>query len=490
VKYCVPTMRTLGGIFLLLVACTDPPEPNAETVFGPALPDREQQGSTILGGLDSLVTTGDLFHVGSKATLSAAQGNLEVDVGLVEGQLRIRIGNTTHTGLSEVFRDMVFTGSDGKPLRIVGMAPASGDHPIRYFLLHGEGTGIDDPCDGEGAVPQPGRYTIDAKHVVDAEAITFSCEKGEVYKCNRFGYGIDDASDTVEHQYHQTCIYVTGARYCADRRSFTREGTEIAFFDRDGVRAIFPPQRPLLQPPQPAETWSRWILNTWPPPYDEFYVEAAWRHNKPPVCLAKDRWASLPRDPCDGALPDPRVDATAQYCESIIHGDTNVLDPDIIIVNTSRFNDIAIDIWGNVNGELLSTTRGQVDEHASFTQPQVVPPFNSNMPFVGHSGVLLRVPTQDMIDRGIAMQLLQVHCIPYTTRCVVTIPSPPFVPPLYVPRAVGANEGYVFVTKQPGTALLKLWHNPTTQDWVSAITRPTPGHNRQSDLGWIYTGAN
>jgi hypothetical protein len=453
------------GFLIVLAACGSIDQtPEADAVFGPPVDDREQQGTTILGGLDTVGTIGAEYvpyYVGQKAVV----GIEELDVTVVDGQLVI--GTDIYNQSPSDFDGMTFTGFDGKHLKVTEAAASPTSEPIRA-RYHLELDGVD-PCNGEYAIPVSGKYSIDARHQQQASAITFSCEKGEVYKCHDFGYGADGNPTSIKGKLHQACVYMAGARYCTDRRSFTREKTEISMFDRYGIREKFPTLK------QPQESWSPWTLTTWPSPYDDFWIEAAWRADGTPICLAQSRWASLEPDPCNGALPDPRTVPGAKYCEEKVHEGT--LTPnDVLIVNLMRVNDARFDMWRAASGDLLATSRGFVDEDPA--GPTLTRPFGSNMTFVRKVGVLLRVPTDEMLGN---VTLLSMYCKPMSNDCAVSATEPPGHT-----NDRGA-EGYVFNTEQPGTARLWLWKN-AADDYVSAIARPGLFYTKasQTALGWIY----
>jgi hypothetical protein len=459
-------------LLVILVACASPatesPEEVDGVVYGLPLPDRENQGRTLLGDLDDLAGTAEHYYVSGNAR--DAIGN-SVTVTVAGAALRVQRGATEFTDADPRMVGIMFDGSDGKTVTITNVAPANAEEPTRYFLSH-NGT---DPCNGEGAIALAGRVTIDARHDASNGDITFSCEKGVAYKCTKWKYIATDDPTSVAWELQQACMYMAGARYCADRQTFTREGTQVAMFDRPGVRVKFPPDW------NPPATWTPWDLMTWPPPHDEFYVEAAWRANGPPRCLSRYRWASLPTAPCGPALPDPRVDIGAQYCEEMIH--EGALTPgDIIIVNTSLVNDVALDIWATATGDLLGTVRGFRDEDAGGASSR--PPF-PGMTYVGHSGVMLRALTSELDPADLVRA--DLLCVPKTNKCVV---APPGTLPAFNGHTDNRGpEGYLFIRQRPGTELLSLWYDAANNDYVSATTRPGASYTDVAPLGWILKRA-
>lgn len=466
VKHPAPMRHPV--ILVLLVACgsiEQPPE--VEPIFGPPLDDREVQGTTILGGLDTVGMIGAEtapYYVG----LEALVGTEPLGVTVVDGQLVV--GGELYNASPSDFDGMTLTGFDGRKLAVTEALPAaSGERIQARYRLDLEGV---DPCNGEYAIPVSGTYSVDARYQ-SAAAITFSCEKGEVYKCHNFGYPAGDPA-TTKGQLHQACVYMAGARYCSDRRSFTREGTQIAMFDRPGARLKFPPDWTGM--PRPATPWTPWVLSAWPSQYDEFWIEAAWRADGTALCLARSRWASLEEDPCDGALPDPRVVPGANYCEDLF-GEGMVTPPEAWIVNTSRVNDARFDMWRASSGDLFATSRGFKDDDASV--PMETKPFGAaGMTYVGEVGILLRVPTQEMLPDVVQVN---TYCKTNSNDCVVSTTPPPMHP-----NNRGA-EGYLFTKKQPNTAELWLWKN-AANDYVSAITKPGILFSKVAGpaLGWIF----
>lgn len=458
-------MRLSVAFLVLLSACGAEPATTPDPVLGPPLPGRENQGRTILGGLDTI--TSEPYWVSSHAKLATGD---PVSVRVAGSELVVQHGPNVYAGTDPEIIGLSFDGVDGRELRIVNIV-ATPNAPLRYYLAH-DGA---DPCGGEGAVAFAGRFDVDARHHAPANDLSFACESGEAYKCTDWGYIAGDDPASQAWGLHGACTYMAGARYCADRTSFTREGTQVAMFDVADIRVAFPPDW------TPPMTWTPWTLASWPPPPDEFYIEAAWRADAPPICLSKARWASLPLDPCGTELPDPRSDPDAHYCEELA-SEGRLTPNDVLLVNTSLYNDLPFDIWRGETGDLLGTIRGFHDADADHPHPQ--PPY-PRMEYVGHSGVLLRALTSELDVTDLVR--LNQYCVPETNKCVVT--SAGSLPPTTSHTADRGPEGYVFVTERPRTRLLKLWYRAATDDYVSAIGRPGPAYVSVAELGYILQRA-
>jgi hypothetical protein len=444
-------MKLLIALFLLASACIAE-DPDVVPAYGPAIPGHEMQGEHLLGGLDDYPVDGESFVVSKHGN----RGLANVSVAVVGAELQ------TSDGLTPI--GIALPTPDGNTLHIVNVLAKSGDEPTRYLLGLTIGADTFDPCGGEAAIPIAGHFSATDEHLEPDDDLTFSCERGVAYKCRKWGYiaGSDPQSD--EWDVNQACVYMAKASYCLDGISSTREGTQIGMFDRAGIRAGFP-QLPM--------TWEPWTLDTWPPPHGEFYVEAAWRSDDLPLCLSKARWASLPESPCGPALPDPRNDPGAKYCEELI-AEGLIVQSGIDIINVSLFNDLPLDQWRTPAGDRVSTTRGFYDPSGGTIRPA------AGMTYVGPSGVLLRERTAELDVSTV--EEVHLYCTNATWQsCVVTtVPTKPSTH-----KTDRGIEGFVFKTSGPGRIALKLYNKASTGDYVTATTSPGFGYGPGTTIGYV-----
>src|SRR5690349_4529389 len=139
-------MKNALAFMLLLAACVDA-DPDVVPAYGPAIPEHENQGQHLLGGLDDYPVDGESFVV----SRNGKRGTQNMSVG-VDGALL-----TTSDGLSPVGVTLQTPHND--TLQIVGILPADAEELLRYQLtLSIAGGAPFDPCDGEGAIPIAGHY--------------------------------------------------------------------------------------------------------------------------------------------------------------------------------------------------------------------------------------------------------------------------------------------------------------------------------------------
>jgi hypothetical protein len=454
---------------LLVLGCVvagDPPVgaigpigPDPAVVAGDPLGGRENQGRHLLGALDDLAGATDHLWFADRATRQGRTGVISVQV--TGATLTATEGPQSYSGADPRLVGLRFGGSDGSEVEISAAEPATLDAPIRYRLLRRVGAGAwTDPCAGEAAVPLAGRYDLAARHQAPAGDLSFACERGVAYKCTAWGYLAGADTTARAWDLHQACTRMANADYCANGGTNTHEGTYVGMFDADGVRTAFPP------------TWADWRLTTWLPARGEFFVEASWRPDAPPRCLSKARWASMPLGGlCGDDLPDPRVEPSAAYCEDL--SDDELVAGDVLIVNTSMFNDLPLVTWRGPTGDLVSTVRGLYDPPAA-TQP----PFPAST-YIGATGVLLRALTAELDPADLVE--VRMFCVGATSRCVVTTLA---TRPASHTVDRGA-EGYVFrVQAGDATSPLVLYHHPLTGDHVTSTTAPA-GYTAGPVVGWI-----
>lgn len=86
------------------------------------------------------------------------------------------------------------------------------------------------------AIPLQGSWDASRQHIANDE-ITFACINGALGKCVRWGYKPWKTVQGVSlADYHQACVHMTGADYCGDGRSHTRDGTFIDLYDNLGIQ--------------------------------------------------------------------------------------------------------------------------------------------------------------------------------------------------------------------------------------------------------------
>jgi len=191
----------------------------------------------------------------------------------------------------------------------------------RYQVQQPESDGWVDLCaaDDDGApaaIPVQGWWDESGMVHYDADSFTFSCRRGVISKCYRWGYrawdtafdnGLPGNPALSMRQAHQACTRMARADYCGDGRSFTYNGTIINLWD------IFKPQVQVRDPMASTE------LN--------LTFEAGWSEHGA-VCLSHARWDNAPPEIFDpvacpllfdkGGLVTPRVCDTEE--QAIVFG--------------------------------------------------------------------------------------------------------------------------------------------------------------------------
>lgn len=109
-------------------------------------------------------------------------------------------------------------------------------YDLELIDLHGTVVKFCPP--GEKAYALAGVWAPDGTHTPSTTQFTFACTGGTIAKCTRWGYRpfgsaqlSDNATTRPLADYHQACIRAAMADYCADGRSFTRDGTQIEIYD-------------------------------------------------------------------------------------------------------------------------------------------------------------------------------------------------------------------------------------------------------------------
>lgn len=455
-------MRLTAMILIIpLFACAEPEPTASVTAYGPALYDRENQGRYLLGaGIDALPrVAGNYYSVSTVAT----RGTMAVPTSV--------IGSRVDTGGNGTVLGLTFTGAGGSgSLQVVGIHAATAGARERYDL-HYRATSTATPvdvCPTSGAIAFTGRFERNGAHVGVPGQLTFSCLTGVASKCVDWGYeppAFDGPGQDL-WDVHEACTQMASATYCGNRVSYTREGTSIEIMDVLAIQNPIPPDR-LVAP----TSWHAWMLplNQWPPARGTYYAEAIWPAEGPALCLSRTRWASLPLDPCVGALPDPRVDPNGRYCEDIPDDELELIDG--LVWNNSLVNDLPFHTWSN-GGDLVTTVRGF---HDGVREKPPTP----GMTYVSTAGFLLREKTLELTTKN--LQELRYFCEPGTTRCVTTT-----VAPAGYTLDLGF-EGYVLkidAALPAGTIPLDLYQHGT--DYVTATRSPGRNYTRLRTIGHIF----
>jgi hypothetical protein len=186
------------------------------------------------------------------------------------------------------------------------------------------------------AIATTGWWDQTASRQEDPDLFTFSCRKGVITKCYRWGYrpwvpeqspgvmGHSSSEAALQHakDLHYSCTRMARADYCGDGRSFTVTDTLINIFDDDGVQ-----------------------LRSDAPP--DFFFEAGWVTTGA-TCLNHKRWDFAPDsvkyENCPNLydvnqLPDGTIELIPRMCDSA--GEARAKNP-----VTSLFNESQTHFWG------------------------------------------------------------------------------------------------------------------------------------------------
>lgn len=449
----------LGVPALLLSACGVEPldpgdgplaDPGQETieeapiptpVQGPPRQGMEMQCPWLLGEeLDALPgSTGRHLSVLATArTLSGAPRNVRI-VG----------GAGLHVvGSNAVADDLVFDGVAGGQLKIDISRSFPGLTYYRLWHRAVSGGPWVEQCGGDEALALHGSFTTTGLHEPTTGQISFACKISGAFKCTDWGYRAGTNPDVEMWDIHQACTRMTRADYCADGTSHTEEGTRLVIFDEVGVN------------PEPPMAF--YGVDSWPPPPYRFYFEAGWRpDDEPPVCLSKLRWSNMPIGGlCPTVLPDPRVDASAEFCDDMATSaeQLSVLF-DTKLFNASLYNTLPTHVWRD-GSDFVSTLDGY------YTDPAVTPPLApyrnlGNFQWVAADATLLRslpqgISTTDVIDVDLYSD--------GTDRVYLPVTATALVPPTF--RSMGWR-GMAYDAAREGTAPLVLYRHDTTGDHIT-----------------------
>jgi hypothetical protein len=401
-------------------AAPDPSELEHLSLAGPETPGEEgdityerEQGRYILGSFaDGLAVNGIHYRIPedqsyAKLGMPAKQYELSVNeagaLGINGTHLVAQEGLLSHTGTDDFFDGKILKSPMGR-LRIRGTAEAVGFTGITstvyfldYELVTPEGTDWVDYCGaaGGGAIPISGYYDSRRVHR-PGPWITFACKDGVARKCNSWGYIAGNKYQDDNWDFHQACTGMANASYCGDGVPKTREKTPIKM--RDAVPGYgnddpydFDHPDPLPTDPDPL-----------PGDPDTYYIEAAWKRNGRPFCLARVRWQALAPNECGTDLDDlhdPRYSThdDAQFCDQWSIAQL-LTQPDVVLVNGSKMMDAALHTWSN-GTDVVTTIRGYFidrndngipDSSSSDPLLRSIPPFPGYTTHVGIEGMVLR----------------------------------------------------------------------------------------------------
>jgi hypothetical protein len=432
----------------------------------------QTQGPLLLGAHFELVRQ-DLdptYHVSITAEAVTATGEA-VQVGF-DGGAALRAG--THRGADPYFEGMVLTASEGTQLRL---HVSRGGYDLALYKVERLAPGGWVPlCTSETgemveAVPLAGRWRRDGSHEEAGDRFSLACEGSAAFKCTLWGYLAGTDRSALGWRSHQACTRMARADYCATGHTHTREGTHIQIFDFVGVSSA---------PPVPFEG-----VQEWPPPPTKLYFEAAWRDGAQSArCLSRLRWQSLPLGPlCEhGELSrDPRVDTGARFCDDLAFPAPGADPAGALLFNTSGYSALAMHVWQS-GTDMVSTVRGLYD------RPVKVPFADPDMRYVRRDGMVLR--SLDTVD---ASQYVELHAyLKAGDRVISTQPPAPGYQTH--PDARNYLEGYARRTlpddpeAQKKFVALKLYVEPTTGDYASAVDPPAATYVEQATIGYVVRG--
>ncbi len=429
--------------FLVLMGCTDGPELDASDQAAIGLPGggevpdegsivaEHEQGKFILGSApDTELFDGAAhYHVLPDPVDPGHQGyTIKVTSEKDGANLRANPtgGGASHVGDDGWFVGLVLRGAGGGQIRIEAATQRGTSSSTTYILKHRSSTlqpwaSADYYCGGPdvGAVALKGWYDRRRIHH-DDDTITFSCDDGVATKCVDWEYipgDLGESADPINSpngwDRHQACTAAANADYCRRGESLTRELTPILI--RDYVAGAAPPPQgslgpdgvvlPLVHPVQfPGEP-------------DRYYIEAAWRpRGLPPICISRQRWTSLPLDPCAPTGPgptdpdapeklrDPRVDPTAQTCEDFTF--EQLRKAGALIINASKMMDAPLYRWSNPDPQardVVTTMRGFPAAGAAEVEPFGAAAGYTD--YLGPEGMILRNLTGKLDDGADLVEL-------------------------------------------------------------------------------------
>jgi hypothetical protein len=336
--YAVPTGQITGG-------------PNGDCdIEGPVLCEVTHQGRTLTGGIAvsftlqsaywqpgtpslPLDTTKNVdwrgfdFRVGGRRLLSGELKGLSFPIAGTTGFFTVRQAFTDN---AQHGRYLVGYSTNGGPL-----VPLCAANDTAYVI--------------------PGNIFSSIYHDSSTTA-SFVCHNSAAGKAVAFGYSPRGFLGAIQGNFFLAATRMARADYCGSNMTRTVDGTNLMFYDLDGL--VNRADRTPTAPPSPRD-----VL-----PY---YFEAAWRDGlrTTVLCMSKLRWQILPpRNFCGLRLPDPRLyhDHETQFCEdlgqfstagSFTHGLQILRNKGALVFSSSQFNDIGLWIWHS-GLSTITTTRG------------------------------------------------------------------------------------------------------------------------------------
>lgn len=464
-------MRTprLLLISIVLAGCTAAPGDDGHGLLAAPLPDMEAQGQDLLG----LTLDGRGHEAGYHINMSTDARTADGRAVRVEfaGSAALRSGD--HRGADPFFNGLVVIGSEGARIRLT---VSRGGYDVAFYkleLLNSNSGAPVDLCPGGDAVPLAGKWQRSGFHEAAPDRFSFACTGAVAYKCTAWGYLAGSDPSSLGWRAHQACTRMARGDYCANGQTHTRDGTLIGIYDFARVAA-----RPKLRFDG---------VESWPPPKDQFYFEAAWSDGAHPVkCLSRLRWQSLPLGPLCGdrgpdttdELPDPRTDTTARFCEDLEWPEPGSEPEGALLFNESRYNDLALHVWHD-GDDYVTTVRGLYDPPQSRQPFELAGIYTHVQPDVvaQPDALLLRVLRQGADPADFE----EVHVYTRAGDKVVAGISHP--PPGF---AIGVPEGYVRIRNIPSAAVpFKMYRHATTGDYLSMAGTPPVGYELQWTIGFV-----
>jgi hypothetical protein len=445
-----------------LAACgADAPGDDGHGLLAAPLPDMETQGQDLLGSVLDGIGQEAGYHINMLTQARTADGRA-VTVEF-DGSAALRSGD--HRGADPWFNGLIVIGSEGARVRLT---VSGGGYDVAFYKLEllNASNGPVDLCDGGDAVPLAGKWQRSGLHEASPDRFSFACAGAVAYKCTRWGYLAGSDPSSLGWRAHQACTRMARGDYCANGRTHTREGTLINISDFAGVT-----DRPPLK---------FGGVDSWPPPTDRFYFEAAWSDGAYPAkCLSRLRWQSLPLGPLCGSggpgtvdhLPDPRIDTTARFCEDLEWPEPGSAPAGALLFNASRYNDLAIQLW-RAGDDYVTTVRGLYDP------PLTREPFlkAGEYSFVAPDALLIR-----SLPRSADPALFEEAYV-YTKdgdKVIAGVRNPP---PGFT---IGQPEGLVRIAKTQATVAFTMYRHATTGDYLSMAGAPPAGYEPLWTIGYV-----
>lgn len=466
-----------------LLGCGALDEPEVATVTS-AYTGESEQGVNILGERpDALVDTTARRHIRFDIKPSdsghSATATIGVSASTAGAYLIATDGGATFSRSDAWFNNLVLRGVGFSwQIRIQpneAVTNADGTltryHLMRQRLLGGAPFGAwEEYCKDSTvkAIAIRGGYTTNRDHE-DAPALSFACdEDGVGAKCASWGYFAGNqrtVGDDTDWDRNQACTKMANAWYCPNQGSHTRVGTPIQYgnYRRGGSPLPYDLPSYPLPPPLPGDP-------------DAFSFEAGWGPNGP-ICLSKLRWQSLPPNPCNTSLPDPRTrdgrNLGGQFCDELDYA--TIYNRGARLINGSKVMDAPVHNWtSSTPGDTVASMRGYVS--------------NSDPAFLEIVPPVLAVGTPPVTSSPygpavLPMDHLILRNLPTSLPAATMVTLNRYVNPatkdrVVLPAAPNGNyqledfEGYAFPTAGPGRAELRRCGLPPNLTTTIAATCP------------------